>query len=131
MMSEIFASYELALLAKTKGFDRTCCRHYRKGKVKNNYIEGVACVDFGDVVFSNTTMPEHYDADCATPTLSLLQCWLRDSKGVEVSVNHLGKDYSHIITDCEGYLLDYSCLKFSNYYRALEEGLRCALENLI
>ena len=131
MLHETLASYELALIAKNKGFNRLCAKHYRKGKAKFNYTNNQTPVDFGDILFSNSSMPDSFEADCSAPTLALLQRWTRDVKGVEVYIEHKGNHYSFIITDSEGYLLHLSCVKYDSYDLALEKGLNCALNNLI
>lgn len=120
-------TYEVAELAKEKGFNEKCNFYYQKGVIStdgcfNRYNKGVEYI-------------------CSAPTQSLLQRWLREEKGYAISVfwDMLSKAYYYEIVKTIGVLEiqvgekhNYSNPKgFVTYELALEDALKYALENLV
>lgn len=129
MIHEEICTYEVAKLAKEKGFDGLCYAGYdRKGKLllPNN--------------IPNLNM-RLLLTDCIAPTQSLLQRWLREEKGIVVEVMCLPTtrtsskyEYKrHLFWGSDGHYLEgeYGDDIFDTYELALEDVLKYALENLV
>lgn len=123
MIHEEICTYEVAKLAKEKGFNEKCNFYYQKGVINtdgcfNRYNKGVEYI-------------------CSAPTQSLLQRWLRDNGFGEVEVRHYSETnkyphhYGWEVKDNLGVLMSYSSKMFATYELALEDALKYALENLI
>ena len=127
MIHEEICTYEVAMLAKEKGFNEYVEAFYAKG-----------C----DIAHSQG--PEkwnEYNGKYAAPTQSLLQRWLREEKGVCVSV----VAYTTFATKnklCYGWIVKHNSdgfsIKtidsdnvFSTYELALEDALAYSLKNLV
>ena len=124
MIYEEICTYEVAKLAKEKGFRERCIGHYYDD-TKDLYCSSVPqCYNFG----GNTS-----DA----PTQSLLQRWLREKKNIHIAVflnlrNSYKYDWIVYIKGKECWLPIYSALNdFDTYELALEDALKYSLENLI
>ena len=113
MIHDEICTYEVAKLAKEKGFDVPTAKNYRHE--------------------NGTT--------CNAPTQSLLQRWLREEKKYAISVfwDILSKAYCYEIVKTIGALeiqvgekYNYSNPKgFDTYELALEDALAYSLKNLI
>ena len=113
MIHESICTYEVAKLAKEKGFDVPTAKNYRHE--------------------NGTT--------CNAPTQSLLQRWLREEKGLCISVETYptlainGKIcFAWVIkSGSDGHFMESndSLQTFSTYELALEDALKYALENLV
>ena len=113
MIHEEICTYEVAKLAKEKGFDVPTAKNYR----------------------------HENGATCNAPTQSLLQRWLREEKGYAISVTAYPTLASlnkvcyawEIKSSSDGAFMksvdgEYT---FSTYELALEDALKYALENLV
>lgn len=133
MIHDEIVTYEVAKLAKEKGFDvptRT---------IKVEKIEGTEKEVWDEEECRYITQWE--TRSLRIPTQSLLQRWLREEKKYAISVfwDMLSKDYRYEIVKTIGVLeiqvgekYNYSNPKgFDTYELALEDALKYALENLV
>jgi hypothetical protein len=133
MIHDEIVTYEVARLAKEKGFDvptRT---------IKVEKIEGTEKEVWDEEECRYITQWE--TRSVRIPTQSLLQRWLREEKKYAISVfwDMLSKDYRYEIVKTIGVLeiqagekYNYSNPKgFDTYELALEDALKYALENLV
>lgn len=122
MIHEEICTYEVAKLAKEKGFPIECDMFYNSN--------GELCDDRNYDSFDNKIQ-------CYAPTQSLLQKWLRDNHQADVWVDTAATMdtknqrcyYWHIAYESDGrciYILD-SMLSYPTYEKALEEGLKEAI----
>lgn len=128
MMHDEIVTYEVAKLAKEKGFNEY---------VEAFYAEGCDT--------AHTQGPEkwnEYKGRYAAPTKSLLQRWLREEKGVTICVDIFDDGWFFDIStfykqDTGIYEVDipYKSSNVSSVYDtyelALEDALKYALENLV
>ena len=127
MIHEEICTYEVCKLAKEKGFDVDCEAFY--------YNDG----------FLQYAKFENYNGrylnKFSAPTQSLLQRWLREEKGLCVSVEAyptlaiMGKVcFAWVIkSGSDGHFMESndSLQTFPTYELALEDALKYALENLV
>lgn len=85
-MKETLVSYKLAQLAKELGFNWECNHVYRNNLVERlQYYEGDANgVIKNSMLKYNSTGVEDYQ--CVAPTQELLHKWLRDTKGIIITI---------------------------------------------
>lgn len=122
MIHEEICTYEVAKLAKEKGFNEY---------VEAFYAEGC------DIAHSQG--PEKWnESNCkyAAPTQSLLQRWLREEKKWNIVVRmYEDKGYYWFIQNSKGQLQEsyftYADEMFATYELALEDALKYALKNLV
>ena len=133
MTHEEICTYEVAKLAKEKGFNVPTDRYYH---IYDDVIEaqnslemtGDGCADFCNSL---------NQCRCAAPTQSLLQRWLRDNGFGEVEVRHWSETnkyphhYGWEVKDNLGVLMGYSSKMFDTYELALEDALAYSLKNLV
>ena len=129
MIHDEIVTYEVAKLAKEKGFREKCIAHYYDDTKDLYRSSNPQCYNWG----GNTS-----DA----PTQSLLQRWLREEKGVTICVDIFDDGWFFDIStfykqDTGVYEVDIP-YKSSNvspvydtYELALEDALKYALENLV
>ena len=130
MIHEEICTYEVAKLAKEKGFGEmaTCYQGYRKD----------------GTLFYFSNMPDGKErvmqTDCLAPTQSLLHRWLREEKGVFIEIRSDVNEKLERITSRYNIVYDYDgrsssvhicCDEYSTYELALEDALKYALENLV
>ena len=128
MIHEEICTYEVAKLAKEKGFREKCIEHYYDDTKDLYRSSNPQCYNFG----GNTS-----DA----PTQSLLQRWLREEKGIVIEViclptTRTSSKYEykrHLFLGSDGHYLEseYGDEIFDTYELALEDALKYALENLV
>lgn len=128
MIHDEIVTYEVAKLAKEKGFDVPTAEFY-------NDDGNIGCYPRA---FNHNEFP---DGDYAAPTQSLLQRWLREEKGLCISVEAyptlaiMGKVcFAWVIkSGSDGHFMETndSFQTFSTYELALEDAIKYALENLI
>lgn len=142
MITDQLVTYEVAKLAKEKGFDGECRDFYCNDKLQKRISVTSCNRQVTSFDYCSNTMLEDYDSPkeyyhYAAPTQSLLQRWLREEKGL-----HIGIDYNHpnkswtptIIRMCciptrdTPYRLDLP--SSSSYEVALEKALIYALNML-
>lgn len=122
MIHEELVTYEVAKLAKEKGFNEKCNFYYQKGVIStdgcfNRYNKGVEYI-------------------CSAPTRSLLQRWLREEKGVIIELKYSDSTedwrpfWSWCIYNNLGFTLEIGD-NSGTYELALEDALKYALENLV
>lgn len=126
MIHEEICTYEVAKLAKEKGFDEY---------VEAFYAEGC------DTAHSQG--PEkwnEYNGKYAAPTQSLLQRWLREEKGIIVEVfvdDDSNMPLTYNIHQYKDWNWECVCHHHGNYYAVndwelcLEDALKYALENFV
>lgn len=140
MIHDEIVTYEVAKLAKEKGFDWDCPTFYNpEGELKYGwaYDSMNSGLDMRDMLCHNSKLPLGFGAECAAPTQSLLQRWLREEKKIEVYVRNFEKTtnfphhYWNFITDGNGKTLKVGNKMFDTYELALEDALKYALENLV
>jgi hypothetical protein len=125
MIHEEICTYEVAKLAKEKGFDVPTHYAYNKDCRKAMYME--LCLN------RNTKDSRSISA----PTQSLLQRWLREEKGYYVYpfFDNESKRWTWVCRELTGdmwiQLLDFEERYFATYELALEDALKYALENLV
>jgi hypothetical protein len=121
MIHDEICTYEVAKLAKEKGFDGNS-RHVYNNDRRLLGVKGVRC---------------WHKVECAAPTQSLLQRWLREEKGY----------YVYPLFDNVQLMWDWVCREktgdkwiplvglefhlFPTYELALEDALKSALEILV
>jgi hypothetical protein len=77
MIHEEICTYEVAKLAKEKGFDWKCRDYYNRNS--DLRVNGIYALEY-----TNSQIDEGY---MTAPTQSLLQRWLREEKGVTICVD--------------------------------------------
>jgi hypothetical protein len=127
MIHEEICTYEVAKLAKEKGFREKCITHYYDDTKDWYRSSNPQCYNFG----GNTS-----DA----PTQSLLQRWLREKKNIHIEIIATASGYYWCVNKTNGTsITDSDILNrgtneggcFDTYELALEDTLKYALENLI
>jgi hypothetical protein len=138
MIREEICTYEVCKLATEKGFDWGCLYHYdRKGSLHQHYAYNAMNRGVGvdDLLMYDGHL---YTSECLAPTQSLLQRWLREEKGIHISVEYEwveGIDdwtfWSYIKKINNAKVVDDAIKSgFNTYELALEDALKYALENL-
>lgn len=130
MIHEEIVTYEVAKLAKEKGFPQ----HIGDDAyiVENEYDDKYEVGCHYPIPFIPDYLPT-----ITAPTQSLLQRWLRDNGFGEVEVRHWPETdkyphhYGWEVKDNLGDLMSYSSKKFDSYELALENALKYSLENLV
>ena len=124
MIHDEIVTYEVAKLAKEKGFRERCIEHYYDDTKDLYRSSNPQCYNFG----GNTS-----DA----PTQSLLQRWLRVEKGYYVYpfFDNESRRWTWVCRELTGdkwiQLLDFEERYFDTYELALEDALKYALEILV
>ena len=123
MIHEEICTYEVCKLAKEKGFDVQTFDWY---DYTGNYHKGLIPHELHEC----PRYKEYY-----APTQSLLQRWLREEKGLHISIPlHKGKyKYFWAIDSLNRKIKeeDIAYNLFDTYELALEDALKYALENLV
>lgn len=138
MIHDEICTYEVAKLAKEKGFDVPTDRYYHiyydiVDAENSLEMTGNGCADFYNSL--NTCR-------CAAPTQSLLQRWLRKNKGTIIEVlSQPTCDNEHKICYWWALRMNSNGLEFdvdiqdsktfNEYEEALEDAERYALKNLL
>ena len=122
MIHEEICTYEVCKLAKEKGFREKCIAHYYDD-TKDLYRSSTPqCYNFG----GNTS-----DA----PTQSLLQRWLREEKGLHISIPLHKGEYKYFwgidSLNRKKKEEDIAYNLFDTYELALENALAYSLKNLV
>ena len=121
MIRDEIVTYEVAKLAKEKGFDGRSFYVYNSEKILLG-VKGV--VNWCKVEF-------------VAPTQSLLQKWLREEKGYYVYpfFDNETRRWTWVCRELTGdmwiQLLDFEERYFATYELALEDALKYALKNLV
>lgn len=122
MTHEEICTYEVAKLAKEKGFNEKCYHYYQKEELEsdgyfNRYNKGVEYI-------------------CSAPTQSLLQRWLREEKAIAIvlqpySYNIQQRVYTWIYEIWADNNFEKTSKSFKTYELALEDALKYVLEKLV
>lgn len=139
MIHEGICTYEVAKLAKEKGFPQWF--NYTRFKFKWDYYnhKGELNGDLGDILrlrIKHKPVPEDMQP-IAAPTQSLLQRWLREEKGIHIAVfpdiaNSFKFDYVVYIKGDKFWNPIYTALSdFDTYGLTLEDALKYVLKNLV
>ena len=144
MIHEEICTYEVAKLAKEKGFTQEVSRwrdftspsrnyYNHKGELNGDCIEIIKCK------IQKEEVPKEFEL-VAAPTQNLLQRWLREKKGIIVEV-FVDDDSNMPLTYNIHQYKDWNwvcvCHHHGNYYAVndwelcLEDALKYTLENLI
>lgn len=139
MIYDEICTYEVAKLAKEKGFDEATYYTYEEESKRLNRMR--YCVKRNSRIGSIIKL-------IAAPTQSLLQRWLREERGIVVeviaqptcstskkncywwSVKQYSDGFCYQYEECS-YLLYSDEGYFAAYELALEDALKYALENLV
>lgn len=122
MIHDEICTYEVAKLAREKGFDvqtfdwYDCAGNYHKGFIPHELHE---CPRY----------KEYY-----APSQSLLQRWLREEKYIDIAIVSLySGGYSYIVYNihCRDNRVVNTNVGYATYELALEDALKYALENLV
>lgn len=121
-MEDQLISFETAKLAKEKGFNLPCVNWYNFSGL---LIKGSATKQYPS---NDKRFPSY-----SSPTQSLLQRWLRDSKNINIDIETLAKGNEIIYSYDLVYVLETLHVKsnksrFSSYEETLEDGLINALK---
>lgn len=123
MIHEEICTYEVCKLAKEKGFDVQTFDWY---DYTGNYHKGVIPHELHEC----PRYKEYY-----APTQSLLQRWLREEKGLHISIPLHKGEYKYFWAidslNRKKKVEDIAYNLFDTYELALEDGLKYALENLV
>lgn len=129
MIHEEICTYEVAKLAKEKGFREmaSCYQGYRKD----------------GTLFYFSNMPDGKErvmqTDCLAPTQSLLQRWLREEKKIVVEVDYYSVEQKYYWRAYDASKCDVfasfippakSMSRYDTWEQALESGLKYALKEL-
>lgn len=119
MIHDEICTYEVAKLAREKGFNEKCYRYYQNGVLESD--ECFNCYNKG------------IDSICSAPTQSLLQRWLRKEKGIIVIPYYRSvlRMWSATYELTSPYTFKDLRKCFKTYELALEDALKYALENLV
>ena len=142
MIHEEICTYEVAKLAKEKGFPQGF--NYTRFKFKWDYYnhKGELHGDLGDILklrIKHKPIPEEMKP-IAAPTQSLLQRWLREEKNIHIEIIATASGYYWCVNKTNGTSItdsdvlnrgtnDGGC--FDTFEEGLEDALKYALENLI
>ena len=125
MTHEEICTYEVAKLAKERGFDIPTHYAYNENCRKAMYME---------LCLNRNTKDSH---SISAPTQSLLQRWLREEKGYYVYpfYDNESRRWTWVCRELTGdmwiQLLDFEERYFATYELALEDALKYALGNLV
>lgn len=142
MIHEEICTYEVAKLAKDKGFPQEFDYSHFKSKLGYYNHKGELNGDVGNILklrIKDLPIPEDMEPISA-PTQSLLQRWLREEKGVIVEVfvdDDSNMPLTYNIHQYKDWNWECVCQHHGNYYAVtdwelcLEDALKYALKNLV
>lgn len=124
MITEQICTYEVCKLAKVKGFPHNGNRKYYEFGGSRLFTPTYKEVWYGDFPIPNTCV--------AAPTQSLLQRWLREEKGLHITILFDNNEFWWQIKNLANRDSEYGeALGFDTYELALEDALKYSLENLV
>lgn len=126
-MEDTIIQFEIAKLAKEKGFNYKVRQHYRDG---NNYNQELI---FGGSLYDMNSLEEQklWNTNLySAPTQSLLQRWLREVHNIDITVALVGNGYGFYIHKNRNYTNNGENYGVSGYtYElTLEAALKEALK---
>lgn len=137
MIHEEICTYEVCKLANDKGFDIHCVPFYALEDFTAEYMDDIG--GFYEVDFEKGYLYLNYpikgllhkEKMLPAPTQSLLQRWLREEKGLHITVPFDNNEFWWQIKNLANGDSEYGeALGFDTYELALEDALKYALENL-
>lgn len=117
MIHEEICTYEVAKLAKEKGF--------------NEYVDAFYAEDCDTPHLQGPEKWNNYDGKYAAPTQSLLQRWLREEKNIVVEADwfEVGKKYFWVAKDMNNHdVFKPKTTKCMTFYDTWEQALECGLK---
>ena len=141
MIHEEICTYEVAKLAKEKGFPQDTSRWLRTAPCRNYYTRkgelNGDCMEIVQYMIANKTKDIPADIQTvAAPTQSLLQRWLREEKGIIIELKYSDDTesfrpfWSWQIYNTLGITLEIGEPN-TTYELALEDALAYGLKNLV
>lgn len=131
MIHDEVVTYEVAKLAKEKGFDWKCREYYNRDF--DLRVNGIYALEY-----TNSQIDEGY---MTAPTQSLLQRWLREEKGLHIEIVATASGYIWLLdktngtsiadSDHHGTMVNEDSGCYDTYELALEDALKYALKNLL
>ena len=135
MIHEEICTYEVAKLAKEKGFN---CKVYNYYQATKHYCETLRGIELHSECWKLETDDcySRYNKGSenivSAPTQSLLQRWLREEKGLHITIAFDQNEFWWQIENLATGDYEYGeALGFDTYELALEDALKYALENLV
>ena len=142
-MEDEIVSFETAMLLKEKGFNEPCSYYYEDNELyKLGYYQG------DGTGFSRNNSPINdrlscEEMQCAAPTQSLAQKWLRETRNITFNANPHSNDGKiiYVVTIkviSSNKYIDFNVMMdtsnkatmFDNYEDAIESGLKYCLESI-
>ena len=117
MEHEDFATYEQAQQLKELGFDWECQGAYLEASNEFKLYRTMTNKDWNEDVFDFSTL---------APTMSQVQKWLREEKGIDVIVLRYDNDYDYKVYSKD--MVSVTEELFDSYEKALSAGIDEALE---
>jgi hypothetical protein len=114
-IEDIYISFEMAKLAKEKGFDWPCKRYYKSNSLSSECSEAL----------NLNAMEENY----SQPTASFLEQWLREKHNLIISSYRYGSEKWSISLDDGNNHATY--WKETNKYESNEEAYKAALQEAL
>lgn len=137
MIKDELVTYEVAKLAREKGFNEGCLYHYStNSELHANYNYNCDGVGLSDLRYDNDTL-WYPNSEVVAPSQSLLQRWLREEKGYYVYpfFDNDSERWTWVCRERTGNmwipLVDFEVRHFATYEPALEDGLKYVLDNLV
>lgn len=132
-MIENRVSYEVAKLAKEKGFNELCSHYYVldfQNFERSELIKFSVPFD-NDNVYQEVRLSKGQPHLALAPTQSLLQKWLRDNYKIHLTVTSISQKSWQCHIQSPGDILGDKYIEDAyTYEEALEDGLKEALETL-
>jgi hypothetical protein len=142
MIHEEICTYEVAKLAKEKGFN---CKVYNYYQATKHYCETLRGIELHSVCWKLETddcysrYNEGSEDIISAPTQSLLHRWLRKEKALYIQITLWEKGWYYDIWAFEYYEEEkeyaakmlHQSSDFATYELALEDALKYSLENLV
>lgn len=132
MIHEEICTYEVCRLAKEKGFNKEVFAYYDYDGDLAYVVSQYRGSSINEVlVDKNKPNPIGVEYTSA-PTQCLLQSWLREEKGLHITVPFDNNEFWWQIKNLANGDSEYcEALGFNTYELALEDALKYALENLV
>lgn len=105
-----YIPYELAIMAKEKGFNALCQCCYDKNQLLASYGEVFDYKNYNNSLFM-----------CSAPTYQQLLDWFREEKDIHISIQR-GSEYIQIATICTTF--EKTIGTYVEYYEALETAIK-------
>ena len=126
MIKEAYCSYELSKLLKEKGFDESINTWYNMDDNSPEFVEGY-------IKLSDTDFVANDEDSYSAPTHQMAMAWLREKHNMHVDIDPSEGDWYPCVIELETWssLTSGKMPICNSYEKAVEVGLKYALENLI